>query len=241
VNVERDVGHARQQLGGHRARHHLREVVPAVVDVRQDVADDADPLTVVDRVRPRRADEPAADAHPVVDAVLDDRCREARAEAELVEPVEVVDVERGEPLRGTGVRSEREPIDHHPEHRDGRLELIQGADRGVELLGRHEVGVAWPDHRLEDGSAAHRVAHEKQGLRDEALVVHRHGDRIATLAVGHPPRHAPPVRAVEVAERVRGEQSIGPQEGGDLVAVADRAGANSARRRDRHSPRPEGQ
>ena len=57
-----------------------------------------DPLARVDGVRPGGAHQPAADAHAVVDAVVEHADGKPRPEAELVEPVEVVDVERREPL-----------------------------------------------------------------------------------------------------------------------------------------------
>ena len=102
------------------------------------------------RVGAGGAHQPAADADAEVDAVVEHRRGEAGAEAELVEPVEVVDVERGQPLGRAGERLERVAIDDHAQHEQRRVELVEIADGRLVELGGLEVGVARLQHRLED-------------------------------------------------------------------------------------------
>jgi hypothetical protein len=110
------------------------------------------------------------------------------------------------------------------------------------LLRALEVRIARLQDVLEDRATSIDVAHQEQRLRDEPLVVHRQRGGRAGFVVGHGPRDAGAVRAIEVAEGVRGVEPIATKEGGDLAAIRDRAGAEPMGCRDRHRYRcPGGQ
>ncbi len=207
-----------------------------------DVADDGDPLTRVDGVRAGGAHQAAAHADAVVHALLHHGAREARSKAELIQAVQVVDVERGQPLGRTGEGREGVAADHHPQHAERGVELVQVADRGLVQLGALEIGVARLEDALEDRVAAVVGAHQEERLGHETLVVHRQCGRPAGVVVGHRPRHPRAVRAVQVAERVGGIEPITTQEGRDLTPIPHRAGAEPMGCRDRHRYRcPGGQ
>ena len=106
ADVEHDLVARPQQLGGHRAGDGGREAATTIVDMGQDVADDRQARPRADHVRARGGDQLAVDAQAVVDAVGDRRRRQPRREAELVEPVEVADLDRQEPLDARRVRPE---------------------------------------------------------------------------------------------------------------------------------------
>ena len=108
-DVEHDLVAGPQQLGGHGAGDGRREATTTVVDVGQDVADDGQPRGRADDVGPGRGDQLAVDAQAVVDAVGDRAGRQPRGEAELVEPVQLPDLDRQEPLDGGRVRLEAAP------------------------------------------------------------------------------------------------------------------------------------
>ena len=123
-DVEHDLVARAQQLGGHRAGHGRREPASTIVDVGQDVADDRQPRRRADDVGPGRGDQRAVDADAVVDALGDAPRRQPRREPELVEPVEIADVDRQDPLDGRRVRAEVRPVDPHPDHRRTRVHAV---------------------------------------------------------------------------------------------------------------------
>ena len=97
-DVEHDLVARAQELRGHGAGHGLGVAAAAEVDVGEHVAHDRQPRIAADDVGAGRGDELAAGMDPVVDAVGDRRRRQPRCEAELVQPVEVADVRREQPL-----------------------------------------------------------------------------------------------------------------------------------------------
>ena len=114
----------------------LGEAAAAEVGVGQDVADDREPGARADHVGAGGGDQAAGDADAVVDAVGDRRRRQPRREAELVQPVELADVDRQQPLDRGRVRPEVRAVDPHPDHLRPGVDAVVRARRPPRLLGQ---------------------------------------------------------------------------------------------------------
>ena len=238
ADVEHDLVARPQELGGHGAGHRGREATTTIVDMGQDVADDGQPSSRADHVGPGRGDQLAVDAQAVVDAVGDRGRRQPRREAELVEPVQLPDLDRQEPLDGRRVGTEARLVDPHPDHRRTRVDPVGGLDRGQHVRRRRDVGDPRPDQVAQDGGDAVLAAHREQRLRRRAAVLEHEGDRLVAV-VGDPPAGARELALLEVADGVRGVQpvalEVGPQQalvgrrpGDDRAAPADRDGGHQS-------------
>ena len=92
-------------------------------------------------------------------------------EAELVEPVELADLDRQQPLDGRRVRAEVAPVDPHPDHLRPGVDPVLRLDRRQHVGQRRDVRGARPDDVAQDRGDAVRAAHHEQRLRRRAAVL----------------------------------------------------------------------
>ena len=211
ADVERDLVAGPQQLGRHGAGDGGRVAAATIVDVGQDVADDGQPRLRADDVRPRRGDEPAADADAVVDALGDRRRRQPRREPELVEPVELADLDRQEPPDVRRVRPESGPVDPHPDHRRPGIDAVLRLDGRQGLGQRGDVRGAgrMTSRRIASIPSSRPMTNIGWGVSPEYSST--------TATIWSPLERATPavrgeLAVLEVAERVGGEEPVALEE-----------------------------
>ena len=223
-DVEHDLVARSQQVGRDRAGDRGREAAAAVVGVGQDVADDGQAGRLADDMGTGGRHELAVDAQAVVDAVADRRRRQPGREAELVEPVQVADLDRQQPLDGRRVRPELRAVDPHPDHGRPRVDPVGGLDRREDRA----------------GAATYATRGRMRSRRTTADAVARGPSRTAaagsgplysrTSATGASPSQASaPARPrelalLEVADGVGGVQPVALEEGAEERLVGRHPG-----------------
>ena len=129
---------------------------------------------------------------------------------------------------------ERGLVDHHAQHHQRCLELVQLRQHGLVLVARLEIGIARLDDAGQHRADAVTRSHDEEWLRHQALVVHRQRGGPPVGGIGHAPGEATAGRRIKVAERIGRVQPVGAQECSDLVTVGDLACPDLEALRHRH-------
>ena len=225
ADVEDDLVAGPEQLRGHRAGHRGRVAAAAVVDDGSGRCRRRRAGPRADDVGAGGRDEPAVDADAVVDAVGDRRRRQPRREAELVQPVELADVGRQEPLDVGRVRAGSGP--GRPTSGPSRARGRRGTSRSTapRTVGQHATYAArgrMTSRRI--AAMPSGVAHHEQRLGRQAGVLEDERRPVRRPRQRHAPAGPRELAVLEVAEGVRGEQPVAFEERAQQRPVRGRCG-----------------
>ena len=222
-DVEDDLVARPQQFRGHGTGDGGREAATTIVEMGEDVADDRETGRGADDVRAGRRHELAVDAHPVVDPVGDRARGQPRGETELVEPIELADLDRQQPLDRRRVRPEPRPVDPHADHLRSGIDAVVGLDGGQHRRAGGDVRGARPDDVAEHRADAVGAAQDEQRLRCRAGVLQPDGDQLVAV-VGGAPAGARELALLEVADRIGRVQPVLLEERVEQLAIRRLAG-----------------
>ena len=164
------------------------------------------------------------------------RRRQPRREAELVEPVQLADLDRQEPLDAGRIRAEVRPVDPHPDHRRTRGRPGRRSRSREHVGRRRDVGDPRPDQVAQDRPRCR----PSRPITNSGCGVGPLYSRTSAMGCVAVPGHAPAgpreLALLEVADRVRGVQPVALEEGAQEGPVRRRPGDDRRRGRPRPSP-----
>ncbi|OGO71310.1 MAG: hypothetical protein A3H36_01680 [Chloroflexi bacterium RIFCSPLOWO2_02_FULL_71_16] len=215
ADVQNDVAVLRERGLRHGGRHRGGHAAVAVGHARQDVADRGYAGVLRTHVCPGGRRDAAVHVHGAVDLTAQALRREVRPRRLAVELDDVRELLRPEPRHLVADERPERPLAHdHALHPVQPIEAVRLLDReaGRRRRGDDEAGLT---EAPEDGGQALRFPHPEAGAERQDLDQERSGDDLSP-APRDPPVGGVDVRAVEVRERIRREETVALEEGADL-------------------------